>query len=88
MPIAVAASWALRRGASIGWPVVVAALVLNFMIAGSVAQFGGRSETFLLFAGFFAFEILAGLALWWLHKRLDTSRLEPWIRGTRWNRSG
>lgn len=66
MPLAVLVAWFLGGRRRIVWPFVVAVLVIHFMIGGSIANFGGRGATALMFSGFAALEVLGGLWLGWV----------------------
>lgn len=63
IPFAIVIGWLLEGRRKVAWSFVVAVLSIHFMIGGSVANFGGRGQTFLLFVGFVAMEILGGAAL-------------------------
>lgn len=66
VPLALLIAWLLERRRRVGWSFVVAVLVIHFMIGGSIANFGGRGTTALLFWGFVALELLGGVWLGWL----------------------
>lgn len=60
VPLAIAIAWFLRPGRGLCWPFVAAVAVVHFMVGGSIANFGGRGGTALMFGGFVVFEVLAG----------------------------
>lgn len=67
VPFAAGIAWLLGRSLRrFEWSFVVLVLAIHFMIGGSVANFGGRGTTLVLFLGFVAMEILAGVVVaWW-----------------------
>ncbi len=67
VPFAVLIGWRLEGRWS--WSFLVMVLSVHFMIGGSLTNFGGRGTSFVLFAGFFVLEIVAGAVLGWASGR-------------------
>lgn len=66
VPLALLIAWFLRPGRRFCWPFVAAVAVLHFMLGGSIANFGGRGSTFLMFVGFVVLELVGGVVLGWV----------------------